>query len=87
MKTLRTKPVYKLYFRYKNITLWKNKTIDALTKKKWMLLKASKSSTLQYNRGIYLYHFKKLNLLLSFLLFPFFSPLLFCFIKYFLSLL
>ena len=62
MKTLRTKPVYKLYFRYKNITLWKNKTIDALTKKKWMLLKASKSSTLQYNRGIYLYHFKKLNL-------------------------
>jgi len=63
VKTLRTKPVYKLYFRYKNITLWKNKTIDALTKKKWMLLKASKSSTLQYNRGIYLYHFKKLNLL------------------------
>mgnify|MGYP003294562548 CR=1 FL=1 len=62
MKTLRTKPVYKLYFRYKNITLWKNKTITNLTKKKWMLLKASKTSILQYNRGIYLYHYKKLNL-------------------------
>ena len=62
MKTLRTKPVYKLYFRYKNITLWKNKTINHLAKKKWMLLKASKTSVLQYNRGIYLYHYKKLNL-------------------------
>ena len=62
MKTLRTKPIYKLYFRYKNISLWKNKTITHFTKKKWILLKVSKTSPIQYNRGIYLYHYKKLNL-------------------------
>lgn len=62
MKTLRNKPIYKLYYRYKNINLWQNKTIDHLTKKKWIILKASKTTTSQNSRGIYLWHYKKLNL-------------------------
>lgn len=62
MKTLRNKPIYKLYYRYKNINLWQNKTINHLTKKKWIILKASKATIAQNNRGIYLWHYKKLNL-------------------------
>lgn len=57
MKTLRTKPIYKIYFYYNNLTLRKQINILKLKKKKWINLK------LQLNQQPkYLCNFRKLNI-------------------------
>ena len=68
MKALRNKPIFNVYYRYKNINLWKNISINKLTKKKWNLLKISTTtpkqrySKLRYTKGIYICHYRKLNI-------------------------
>lgn len=66
MKALRSKPKYKVYFRYQNIHLWKKLNLVKLHHKKWNSLKVIEQSTMtnKYVRGIkpiYLCHSKKLN--------------------------
>ena len=68
MKALRSKPKYKVYFRYQNIKLWKNLTLQKLHKKKWLGLKSVETQTLNFKtkgfrniRPIYLCHSRKLN--------------------------
>lgn len=57
MRALRTKPVYKVYYYYNNLTLRKHINILKLKKKKWVNLK------LQINQQPkYLCNFRKLNI-------------------------
>lgn len=67
MKALRTKPRFNIYFRYKNIYLWKYVSISKLNKKKWTSLKLvlTKNQSTRYyklHKGIYLCHYRKLNI-------------------------
>lgn len=68
MKALRSKPKYKVYFRYQNIKLWKNFNLQKLHKKKWLGLKSTETQSINSKirnfrslRPIYLCHSRKLN--------------------------
>jgi len=56
---------FKVYYYYHNINLWKTKSIDNLSKKKWISLKSkslvNKNNKL-YSVGKYICHYKKLNI-------------------------
>lgn len=56
---------FKVYYYYHNINLWKTKSIDTLSKKKWIFLKnkslVGKNNKL-YSIGKYICHYKKLNI-------------------------
>ena len=71
MKALRNKPIFNVYYRYKNINLWKNISINKLTKKKWNVLQSSfntiqkqhySQSRYPNTKGIYICHYRKLNI-------------------------